>query len=164
MGDLGRLDAQKRFATAVLGEIRTSLSPTQIPSLMRTLLSHTKSDLCLSDCVYFGRQVLNLSPEDLTLVTLPGYVVGNDYVLNRSGTLDLLGRYFNVYAAEIPPAVFDRAQVFNLPNTPAVDAKYHGKSPLAEDLQVDYIGSWQNAAKERNYTWNLHLMSLPFVL
>lgn len=159
MGDLGRLDAQKQFATAMLRGVKESLTPAQLPALMRTLLTHTKSDLCLSDCVYFGKQVLSLSPDALTLVTLPGYPVGNDYVLNKNGTLALINKYFNVYAADIPPSAFDTAQIFNLPQDPAVDTKYHGKSP--------YIGaslhkSCGSAAKERNAIWNLHQRSLRY--
>lgn len=164
MGDLGRLDAQKLFASAMLQGVRASLSPAQIPSLMRTLLQHTKSDLCLSDCVYFGKQVLTLSPDALSLFTLPGYPVGNDYVLNKAGTLALLNRYFNVYEAEIPAPVFDKAQVFNIPSDPAVDARYHGKSPTA-DLQVGYIKDNCAAAplkrKDKNL-WSFHRKTLHY--
>ncbi len=131
MGDLGRLDMQKRFAAALLSRIR-ELSPAEMLPLAKTALAHVKTDLGLSDTVYFARHAARVDPADAVLFTIPGNTVGNYYVMNRAGMHNVLNEFFNVYDSEIPVRVFDKNEFFNLPSDRSVNARYHLPPPQTE--------------------------------
>ena len=113
-GDLGRVDVQKLFLSALLEKAR-SISLLQLPSLVTTAAKHLSTDMSFSDLLYFAKSAQKLAPANVRFLTLPGTdcrEYGDSgtwyYVLSRQGTWEAVNRYLNVYEAPVDGVLFDR--------------------------------------------------------
>ena len=113
-GDLGRVDMQKLFLSALL-EKGKQISLLTLPSIVTTAAKHISSDLSFSDLIFFAKSAQKLDASRVSFLTLPGTdcrEYGDSgawyYVLSASGTLDAVNRYLNVYETEVDASQFDR--------------------------------------------------------
>ena len=113
-GDLGRIDMQKLFLSALLEKAR-QVSLLTLPSIVTTAAKHITSDLSFSDLIFFAKSAQKLNTAHVSFLTLPGTdcrAFGDNgawyYVLSSRGTLDAVNRYLNVYAVEVEASQFDR--------------------------------------------------------
>ena len=116
-GDIGRIDAQKIFISALFGRLRENKSLSSLTSFARKAVKSARTDIpldvALSLVKSFGS---DLSGYSVTYITLPGEAIKDDldtglwyYVLNREATLDVLKKY---YSQDLIPVAFDREELF----------------------------------------------------
>ena len=75
-GDLGRVDAQKLFLSALLAKLRTELTLASATSLARTALRHTVSDVSTYDMIEHAVRLLSRRDSlSAVYMTLPGEAV-----------------------------------------------------------------------------------------
>lgn len=119
MGDLGRVNAQKKFMAALLTKMRQSVSLSMAEDIIGKILPMVDTDLTAEDCIYFATRVLRGGgAEGLTMLTAPGRAItplsigGSYYVFSRSAMLDAVNGYLNVYSTQISNDMFDPERIF----------------------------------------------------
>lgn len=132
--DLGRLDAQKLFLSAFLTDIKENCTLPTIVRIVRTLYGRVETDLSLGDCVRLASAGMKLSPERLSMETLPGEAARTDgdsgawyYILYRDAAYDTVNRMLNVSEVPLPSSRFDPEARFTSEAYPHFDAIYHSK-------------------------------------
>ncbi len=122
--DIGRMDAQKIFMTAFMEKFISSMNVSTLTQVGTQMLKYVKTDLDLSDYIFFATKVLSIDTSKLTMMTLPGRDVrenGNSgtwyYVLGRKAMLDAVNKYLNVYTKDISDSIFDPDMVFTNPGS-----------------------------------------------
>ncbi len=113
-GDLGRMDAQKIFLTALAQKVMATRSPIRLVRLAHSLLAEAETDIGFSDLCTLCEDVMALSSEDIFFLTAPGGdVTGKDggsyYVLSAPAMNEVLSNYFG-------GGSFDVEQVFLHPS------------------------------------------------
>ncbi len=117
--DIGRMDAQKIFMSALLKKVKSSMNATTIVKLTNEVFKNVKTDVDLSDMVYFGKNLLDFDMANMTFMSAPGYSPtppaggGWYYVINRQGVLDIINKHFNIYDFEITDSIFDSDRIFS---------------------------------------------------
>ncbi len=117
--DIGRMDAQKIFMSALLKKVKSSINATTIVKLANEVFKNVKTDVDLSDMVYFGKNLLNFDMENMTFMSASGYSPappaggGWYYVINRQGMLNIINKHFNIYDFEITDSIFDTGKIFS---------------------------------------------------
>ena len=68
-----------------------------------------ETDITVDDAAYFAGKFFSASDRKLTMLTTPGFTIPNvwHYVLSKSGTLEAINTYFNVYDNNIAEGLFD---------------------------------------------------------
>ena len=114
--DVGRMDAQKLFLSALAKQAKENLSLAQTVSLVCRSFGKIKTDMTLNDCIACAKQLRGVSLSDLHMATLPGASTrtgGNSgawyYVLNRDATAQLLERTVGTRTDFDPNGVFNDA-------------------------------------------------------
>ncbi|MBE6718175.1 MAG: LytR family transcriptional regulator [Ruminococcaceae bacterium] len=116
--DIGRLDAQKIFMSALLKEVKNDFSVTTIVKIAGQIFKHVKTDIELEEMVYFAKNLLTVDMNNIKFMTLTGYSptppegMSWYYVMNRKGGLQLINEYFNIYNFEITDSIFDQNEIF----------------------------------------------------
>ncbi len=116
-GDIGRIDAQKIFISALFSRLRENKSLSSLTSLARKTVKSAKTDIPLDVALSLVKSfVADSSGYSVTYITLPGEAIKDEldtglwyYVLNRAATLDVLKKY---YSQDFIPASFDREELF----------------------------------------------------
>ena len=118
-GDLGRLDAQKIFLSALTKTVRENLTLEAAAGIINRVLPLVKTDMSAQDALFFARAVLSGAGSDgPVMLTAPGRAINSGkyglsfYVLGRSATLKAVNSRFNVYENEITDASFDPDEIF----------------------------------------------------
>ncbi len=131
-GDLGRIDMQKLFLSALLAQMKTSVTLLDVPSLASIISKNVTTSLSFSDVLFFLRGAQKLSEEKLTMFTFPGTDCrenGNSgawyYILSRKASWELVNRYLNVYKTPISEAHFDSAYRLTDTQKPTLLSYYH---------------------------------------
>ncbi len=113
-GDLGRVDAQKLFLTALLAKAK-DISVLQLPALLKTAAAHLSMSLSPSDLLYFAKSAQKIDFASVSFLTLPGTdcrEYGDSgawyYVLSRQGTWEIVNGHLNVYETAVDDKLFDR--------------------------------------------------------
>ena len=148
-GDLGRVDVQKLFLSALLEKGR-DVSLLQLPSLIKTAAKHLSTGMSFSDLLFFAKSAQKLDLSRVTFLTLPGTdcrEYGDSgawyYVLSREGVWNVVNRHLNVYQTPIDAKLFDRGYRLTNPSSKAMLTYY--KTPLtadtatAENLNTDGV-------------------------
>lgn len=114
--DVGRMDAQKLFLSALAKQAKEQLSVAQTVALVCRSFGKIKTDMTLNDCIACAKQLRGVSLSDLHMATLPGTSTRADgnrgawyYVLNRDATQQLLERTLGKSVAFDPNGVFNDA-------------------------------------------------------
>ena len=122
-GDLGRVNAQKIFMTAMYQKVVSLLKNMEIgkiTELAQVVAANVTTDMSVSDMVYFARSIMNIGMDNVTMMTIPGNMEAWNihYVINRAATLQIINDHFNIYEKKIEDNIFDRYWTFcyNYPN------------------------------------------------
>ena len=104
--DIGRIDTQQAFLTAMAQQTLKPSNWDKIPGLAEIFQERVDTDLKLSYLIWIGEQALTIGSGGLTFHTLPGdgagyYKGGSYYVLDPQATLDLINTYFNPYKRDL---------------------------------------------------------------
>ncbi len=117
-GDLGRIDAQKDFMSALFHKVINEITLAQTVSLARQILPMLETDIIIDDAAYFAKEFFTAKERKLTMLTCPGFQLHKTepeawyYVLSRAGTLEAVNTYFNVYGKDIADGLFDPNLIF----------------------------------------------------
>lgn len=116
-GDIGRVNAQKMFLTALFKEL-TSVTVSEAAGLAEQAFKYVTTDIGLADIVFYAKEALGIDLGKVTMMTLPGKDTTSSsgasyYVMNRAATLPIISEYFNVFDNyEITDSVFDKSRSF----------------------------------------------------
>ena len=127
-GDLGRIDAQKLFISALVKEIKTSLTPARAIKIASALLGDIKTNVKLSEISRLTFSLFDMNENDILLVTLAGKDLRSEqsgswyYVLSKSSAESIL---YEVLNAE---GEFDKNGVFRNPANQGFERIYFSKA------------------------------------
>jgi len=134
--DLGRVNAQKIFLTAVFKQVKSVVKNAEvgaISSLASAIFKSVTTDLSLSDIIYYAKFLLEVNLDEINMMTIPGDVTGAYYVINRTAALGIVNEYFNIYDKEITDSIFDRNYTFCF-----TDLQYICDVYFAGDVKTGY--------------------------
>lgn len=122
MADLGRVNAQKIFMTALLQKLKSSFSLANTSTLTKVaeeVFRNLHTDLKVSDILFYAKFLMKVDLGAMNMLTIPGNAVYDSkghsyYVINRAATLDVINQYYNIYDTEIADSIFDRNTTFCL--------------------------------------------------
>lgn len=140
-GDLGRLDAQKKFLAALFKTLKTNVSSDNALRLAYELIGKVDTDIGAVSAVSIGLCALRLGDEGLMFVTLPGEDAiaeksgASYYVASASSTEQVLCEFFGKSEGD----GFDGERVFCHPTYERFISIYEGsRKPLiirADELE-----------------------------
>lgn len=115
--DIGRIDAQKIFMTALFKQLKNNLSLSKVPALVEQVFKYVTTDVPLTDIIIYAKELLGVDMEKISMMTLRGTAQQTKtgawyYVMNRASALEMVNRYFNVYNTDITDALFDQGRAF----------------------------------------------------
>lgn len=115
--DIGRMDAQKLFLTALFKQLKSSVTVSTVPKLAEQVLKYVTTDVPLADIIIYAKELLGVDMENISMMTLHGAALQTEsgawyYCMNRAAALDMMNTYFNVYSDPITDAMFDKTQAF----------------------------------------------------
>lgn len=133
--DYGRMDAQKIFLSAFFHKIKNDFSLSTVVSLASSCFKHVRSDLSAADLIPLIRGAMQVSEENIKLITLKGQAAKDENgvlceVLSRSYTIDLLTDYLLPRGGKASDLHFDPNGVFTAPGE--IDRIYRSKSPFGK--------------------------------
>lgn len=151
--DIGRMDAQKLFLSALAKQAKENLSLSQSMSLVCSCFGKVKTDMGLGDCLECVKYLRSVDLSELHMATLPGASARIDgdrgawyYVLNRDATAALLARTMGKTGGFDPKGVFDNAakRSFHDIYTASADSmrihEYTAQGALDGDIAVRRVG------------------------
>lgn len=96
--DIGRIKMQKIFLSAVINKMLDS-NVTQVTKIVEQGIKNMKTDISLVNMLYFAKEALGLSTENIHMHTAPGEGKMIDgaayYILYADETLQILNKYYN---------------------------------------------------------------------
>lgn len=116
--DIGRLDAQKMFISALLKQLKSDLTLTKAVNVAKSVIANTVTDVSVADAQYYIKQIAAIDLSKMTMVTMAGEgcQAANSgawlYAVNRKSALDIVNSYLNVYYEDIPDSIFDSGRRF----------------------------------------------------
>ncbi|MDD4773458.1 MAG: LCP family protein [Eubacteriales bacterium] len=150
--DIGRMDAQKLFISALIQQLKSSISVSTLAGIAEEAADNIKTSLTLAEIVYFVKEFYLIDNADMNFITFPGESARSEittgawyYVMHRADIHALINLYFNVYKTEIPDAQFDSKRVFTNIKKPHINDIYN--TELSGDLQ-ELIRSAEEINKE----------------
>lgn len=160
-GDIGRVDAQKVFMSALFRQLKSSVNISNVATLAETTIGMVNTNMKVLDCVYFGKNFLkNVDFENITFLTMPGDATREHgtyglsyYVMRRADMLDLVNKYFNPYTTPLTETSIDPKLMFNAENNQYISKIY--LSAHNESLEDDIY----NANEINNGELNIPLIS-----
>lgn len=117
-GDIGRVNAQKIFLTALFKQLKSNLSLSTVPALAEQVFKYVTTDVPLADIIIYAKELLGVDMANVSMMTLPGSDARSStsgawyYVMHRADTLTLINEYFNVYNKAVTDELFDAAHAF----------------------------------------------------
>ncbi len=104
-GDLGRIDAQKIFMSALANKLLKESSLKQMMLLAMEIIDDVNTDLNVSDCIALISSVRDLGLEDIGFTTLPGEAICSEsgtwyYIANRQMAYEAVKEYIKFDATE----------------------------------------------------------------
>ncbi len=112
MQDLGRQDALKIFMSALLRQMKESLSLKTVERVAEVVKESVLTTVDTADIIYFCKSLLSVDLSEISMLTLPGESVLADstyvYVLYREDAAALINEYLNVYSEEYTVDDFDK--------------------------------------------------------
>ncbi len=138
-GDLGRVSAQKVFLTALFDQAKNTIKNANISVLTEiatNISQYLTTNLSVSDLMFYAKAFTNIDMNNIHMLTVPGNMVGEYYVVNRAGALKAINDHFNIYENEITDSIFDRNGIFNLSSDPWINDYYWDGSANFYDATV----------------------------
>lgn len=148
--DLGRVNAQKIFITAMVNQAKAvikNFDMAAMGNMAQAIWNSVSTDLTVSDIIYYSKFIMNVELESISMMTLPGDLSSDGYfVMNRADTLKAVNEYFNIYETEISNSIFDPRYTFCYTNLQylcdlyfAGSATYFGEVVSADDVNSGSI-------------------------
>lgn len=133
--DYGRMDAQKLFLAALFRKVKSDFTLPTLLKLATTCLSYTKSDLTAADLVPLIRSGLEISEDNVKMITLVGQTVKDENgvlceVLSRPYTIDLICEYLLPRGSKASSLCFDPDGVFTASGK--IDELYQSMPPFVK--------------------------------
>lgn len=133
--DYGRMDAQKLFLAALFRKVKSEFSLSAAISLASTCFKHVESDLGLVDLIPLVRGAMQVSEENVKMITLKGQSAKDENgilceVLSRTYAIDLLTEYLLPRGGTAAELQFDPNGVFTAPGE--IDKIYRGNAPYSK--------------------------------
>lgn len=115
--DLGRVNAQKIFLTAMFNKVKATVKSANVSAISNIageIFNCVTTDMSVSDIIYFSKLLLNVDLSSINMTTIPGNMdmSGVYYVINRKSTLEFINEHYNIYNKEISDSIFDKNYVF----------------------------------------------------
>lgn len=113
--DLGRVNAQKIFLTAMFNKVKSIVKTANVSALTNVaneVFKCVDTNMSVSDILYFAKQFMNVDLSSINMMTIPGNMAGEYYVINRSATLGVINEYYNIYNKDISDSIFDKNYLF----------------------------------------------------
>lgn len=135
--DLGRINAQKIFLTALFQKVKSSISITNTDKIAKVageVFENLHTDMSLSDIMFYAKFLLGVNLDNLNMTTIPGNLTGSYYVINRAATLNVINKYFNIYNTEITDSIFDRNRFFCLDEQKLLDYYYADIDTVLDEM------------------------------
>ena len=148
--DIGRIDAQKIFISALLRSVTNNFNASTIVQLATQVFKYVETDLKLEELMYFAKNLLEVDLSNMLFLTMPGYSPTPPnggawyYVMNRWGMLNVVNTYFNIYDENVTDIVFDKYKIF----TSTTDASYLNPYYICDPAYV--IGGKPQSAGDIN--------------
>jgi len=114
--DLGRQNAQKQFMTALLNKAKSTLSLSNVDKLTDiadAIYTYIDTDMSAGDILFFAKSLLKCDLANMNMMTMPGNLVGQYYVMNRAAVYGVINTSYNLNSTDIPDAAFDNGNLFN---------------------------------------------------
>lgn len=127
--DLGRVNAQKIFLTAMFTQVKSVVKSLDIPAmnaLATEVFNNVYTEMNVSNILFFAKFLLKVDLSHVNMTTIPGNMAGNHYVVNRAATLEVINQYFNIYTKKISDSIFDRNNIFCDKNSDKISNVYYG--------------------------------------
>lgn len=127
--DLGRVNAQKIFLTAMFTQVKSVVKSLDIPAmnaLATEVFNNVYTEMNVSNILFFAKFLLKVDLSQVNMTTIPGNMAGNHYVVNRAATLEVINQYFNIYTKKISDSIFDRNNIFCDKNSDKISNVYYG--------------------------------------
>ena len=107
-GDIGRIETRQDFLKTAAEQILEKKSSLNVASLAGVFRSDVKTDMSLSDLIWFGRAFLKMDAENVNFHMLPGNagdsVGGSSYVsIYVDEWLELINGVLNPFSDDITP-------------------------------------------------------------
>ena len=103
--DLGRVQVQRDFLSALLKQAVSTEGAIKSPYLLQILMEHMESDLSASHYLWLAESLLVADRSDIQTATLPGNAQniagGSYYVLDPASVAQTVNTYCNPYRTEI---------------------------------------------------------------
>jgi len=104
-GDLGRIEAQKVFISAMIKQVTKPQNIIKMPKIVETVFKNIKTDITSSDMIKFATEALKVKPENIIMINAPGKPQMKNKVsyfsLYKDDTLKIINEHFNPYSKEI---------------------------------------------------------------
>ena len=117
--DIGRMDAQKLFLSAVFRQFRENMTVSRAVELVKTAIGCTITDMSMLDAAYFAEHAMDVSMENVRFATIPGQAVANPttgasyYVLRRKNAAEAVNAFLNLDpTSAMPQEAFDPSGFF----------------------------------------------------
>ena len=128
--DIGRIDAQKMFLTALFKQLKAKMTVSTIPKLAEQVFKYVTTDVPLADIIIYAKELLGVDMNNISMMTLHGAALQTEsgawyYCMNRASALDMINTYFNVYDTPITDAMFDKTEAFTDEDSPAFNRIYN---------------------------------------
>ena len=114
-GDLGRIDAQKLFMSALFKKVTEDVSRFELLKIATSLLDEIDTNVALGDAISLASSVLSMDAEHINMLTLAGEDVRSErsgawfYVISKSAAHEQLSTYMG---ADADVDGFDSAGAF----------------------------------------------------
>lgn len=158
-GDLGRINAQQLFFSALGDELLSASIITKVPALAKVVSEEMETDLTVSEMIWFFKQAQGMSSEDIKMYTLPGTPEYIDelsyYIPSESGIVELInsefmedGKQIDATDLDLVPFASSVADTSNtdeaLENAGMIDNGY--------DTNGSYVGSGEGGTTYEGYS------------
>ncbi len=145
--DIGRLDAQKMFISALLKQLKSSLTLTKAVNVAKSVIGNTVTDVSVADAQYYIQQIAEVDLSKITMLTMAGDSCQTAtsgawmYSVNRAAALETVNKYLNVYYEDIPDSIFDSGRRFTNDDDSTLLAIYESKSITSRPVSGDNAGN-----------------------
>ncbi len=137
--DIGRIDAQKIFITAMIKKIKENFTINTVGEIAKIAINKVQTTMSLTDATYFATHAISIDMASVNFLTMPGSDIQSEngawyYVIHRADALYVINNYFNVFDKPVPETSFDSGCLFGNDSDAEISDIY--RAELSEDLNV----------------------------
>ena len=118
--DIGRMDAQKIFMSALIQKVQSSFNISTIATMADVVFDNVITDISVADGIYYAKSLLGINMSEINFMSMTGKSSGSNpngtgvsyYVMIRKNMQEVIDKYFNIYDFSITDAIFDANRAF----------------------------------------------------